>query len=133
MTDEIILETPLISASEDPTLIPYYTYNIEVSKPGFRPLVIEGIQVFPDRVAFQQCRLQYDPDGLEGPEVIKILPHRQVGDFPYKIPEAPIKTLNADGTFSVLSDVLVPEVITVHAGLPNDKTAKNHTIGLEII
>ena len=128
MTDEIILETPLISASEDPELIPYYTYNIEVSKPGFRPLVIEGIQVFPDRVAFQQCRLQYDPDGLEGPEVIKILPHRQVGDFPKKIPEAPIKTLNADGTFSVLSDVLVPEVITVHAGVPNDKTAKNHTV-----
>ncbi|MFR5266302.1 peptidoglycan-binding protein [Clostridium sp.] len=129
MTDEIELETPLISASEDPGLVPYYTYNIEVSKPGFRPLVIEGIQVFPDRVAFQQCRLEYDPDGLEGPNVIKILPHRQVGDFPSKIPEAPIKTLNKDGTFSVLSDVLVPEVITVHAGVPNNKNAKNYTIG----
>lgn len=128
LTDELLLETPHTSASNDPKLIPYYTYNVEVNKAGFRPLIIEGIQVFPDRVALQTCRLHYDPNGTNDPEVLKIPPHRQVGTYPDKIPEAPIKTQNANGVFSILDKVTVPSSIIVHAGDPNNNSAPNYTL-----
>lgn len=128
VTDELIVETPHKTASEDPTLVPYYTYKAEITKVGFRPLIIEGIQVFPNRVALQECRLDYDPNGTNDPEIIKIPAHRQVGKYPDKIPEEPIKTQNKNGTYSVLSKVVVPEEIIVHAGDPNDNSAPNYTV-----
>ncbi|MGL5614618.1 MAG: hypothetical protein ACRDD2_00065, partial [Sarcina sp.] len=128
ITDELLLETPQATASEEPNITPYYTYNAEISKDGYRPLIIEGIQVFPNRIALQQCNLVYDKTGTEDPVVIKIPAHRQVGNYPNKIPETAIKTLNKDGIYSVLNKVVVPEQIIVHAGDPSDNSAPNYTV-----
>ena len=49
--------------------------------------------------------------------------HTLYGDYPAKIPEAEVKSVNDTGEI-VLSRVVIPEFVIVHDGVPTDPTAK---------
>lgn len=50
------------------------------------------------------------------------------GDFPPKIPEDEIKPMPPAENLVVLPEPVVPSVITVHAGVPDDSSAPNYTV-----
>ena len=49
------------------------------------------------------------------------------GDYPAKIPEDEIKSVNESGEI-VLSRVVIPEYVVVHDGVPSDNTANNYYV-----
>ncbi|MDP4178807.1 MAG: peptidoglycan-binding domain-containing protein, partial [Bacillota bacterium] len=129
-TNEVELETPPIQYSQVPSKnIPYSLYDVSVEVPGYNSFMVKGCQVYPERVALQECRLQ--KTGLRQGEVtqINVSPNVLVGNYPRKIPESPIKIPAQEGTgFVVLNQAVVPEYIVVHAGDPNNTSAPNYTI-----
>lgn len=125
-TREIELVAPSIETSLDPSLQKAYSvWDITVEAPGFRTMKINGCQVFPGILAVQQCNMQTQVFNCrqEDPQVIDILPHRLIGNFPSKIPEDPLKP-----EYYILSQVVIPEFIVVHDGVPSDTTASDYTV-----
>ncbi|MGM9973308.1 MAG: peptidoglycan-binding protein, partial [Clostridiaceae bacterium] len=61
--------------------------------------------------------------------VVNIQANTLVGIFPPKIPEAEVKPLPPAKSTVVLERVVVPEFIIVHAGVPDDNSASNYTVG----
>ena len=57
-----------------------------------------------------------------------IPPHTLYGEYPPKIAEDAVKELPPSRGFVVLSDVVVPEFIVVHDGVPDDSTAPDYWI-----
>ena len=104
---------------------PYSEYTITVSAPGYESAVVSGTQILAGETAIQNIRLrplQSRPQGA-----IVILPHTLYYEFPPKIAETEIKPINESGEI-VLSRVVVPETIVVHAGPPNDNNAPNYYV-----
>jgi peptidoglycan hydrolase-like protein with peptidoglycan-binding domain len=127
-TREIELVTPNIENSLTPTgQKPYSLWDVVVEAPGFRTMRINGVQVFPAVLALQQCNMQALAIGCEcrqeDHQIIDILPHRLIGDFPPKIPEDLLKP-----QYYVLGQVVIPEFIVVHDGVPSDTTAADYTV-----
>jgi len=106
---------------------PYSLWDVVVEAPAFRTMRINGVQVFPAVLALQQCNMQSLAIGCEcrqeDHQIIDILPHRLVGDFPPRIPE---DLLNPE--FFVLGQVVIQEFIVVHDGVPSDTTASDFTV-----
>ncbi|MBU5592183.1 peptidoglycan-binding protein [Clostridium sp. MSJ-4] len=131
LTKEIEVETPPIENSMNPTnKLPYSFVDINVEADGFQPVIIKGCQVFPDRVALQQVRMEPPKRNARQEErLIIVQPNTLVGNFPPKIPEDPNKPLPPPPSgFVVLPEPVVPEFIVVHAGVPDDSTAPNYTV-----
>lgn len=126
-TETIDLAAPDLEYSLTPlSTQPYSEYNLNVTAPGYEPLVISGTQILPDVEALQNISLI--PLEFQGsPEDIVIPAHTLYGEYPPKIPEAEIKPV-ADTGEIVLSRVVVPEYIIVHDGSPNDSTASNYYV-----
>lgn len=123
-TEMIDLPAPDLEYSLTPlSFQPYSEYNLNVSAPGYEPLIISGTQVLPDVEALQGISLV--PLEIPGsPEDIVIPAHTLYGEYPPKIPEAEIKPMPDTGEI-VLSRVVIPEFIIVHDGSPDDSTAQN--------
>jgi peptidoglycan hydrolase-like protein with peptidoglycan-binding domain len=130
LTDDIDVPAPPIEFSMAPTnALPYSLYNVRIEVDGFIDVVINGVQVFPNELALQQVELTpvRSMRQLE-PRVITIQPNTLIGNFPPKIPEDPEKPLPPPPTgFVVLPEPVVPELIVVHAGRPDDP-APNYTV-----
>jgi len=110
---------------------PYATYDLRVSAPGFEPTIIRDVQILPDVTAISNVEL--NPVGIQVQRVIEppvqtitILPHTLFGDFPPKIPEDEVKPLPAPTGFVVLDRVVVPEIIVVHDGRPDNPAAPRY-------
>jgi hypothetical protein len=114
-------EEPL-SETPDPGAMPYSTYTVEVSKNGVNPMVITGVEVFPGVTSYQDVYLSTPDDSNAETKAIN-LPEWQVGMYPAKVPEAMEKS-----TTRVLSQVLVPEYVIVHDGMPSNPSAANYTV-----
>ena len=128
-TKTISLPTPPLEYSLTPeSSMPYSEYNVTVSAPGYETTVLTGAQILPDVKAIQDIRLVPLP-GTEEPmeQDIDIDPHTLYAEYPPKIPEAEIKTV-ADTGEIVLNQVVIPEYIIVHDGLPDDNTAPNYYV-----
>ena len=128
-TETISLRTPPLEYSLTPeSSMPYGEYNITVSAPGYETTVLTGAQILPDVKAIQDIRLVPLP-GTEETQAqdIDIAPHTLYAEYPPKIPEAEIKTV-ADTGEIILSQVVIPEYIIVHDGLPDDNTAPNYYV-----
>jgi peptidoglycan hydrolase-like protein with peptidoglycan-binding domain len=135
LTSEIELDAPPLEFSQRPTnRLPYSLCDVTIKADGFRGEIVKGVQIYPDRVALQQSNLRTAPAGAQGgarqgEEVINILPNRLVGTYPPKIPEDPNKPDPTTATgLVVLQNVVIPEFITVHAGVPDDPNAPNYTV-----
>lgn len=128
-TETISLPTPPLEYSLTPeSSMPYAEYNITVSAPGFEDTILTGAQLLPDVKAIQNIRLvPLSETNEEEEQDIDIAPHTLYKEYPPKIPEAEIKTA-ADTGEIILNQVVIPEYIIVHDGLPDDNTAPNYYV-----
>ena len=96
------------------------TQNIQSAYllPGFEPAEISGIQILSSQLALQNVTLHPIAAG-EMPDVSAIPYHTLYGIYPPKIAEAEIKPVNVSGEI-VLDQVVVPEYVVVHDGVPTD-------------
>lgn len=122
------LNTPPIEYSMEPSeRQPYSEFTIEVTAPGFRSINISGISVLPEELSVQRVEME-SVDSPGNPIQNIVIPANTLfGDFPPKIPESEIKSVNETGEI-VLSRVVIPEFIIVHDGGPNDTTAQNYYV-----
>ena len=126
--EEVTLNTPPLEYSQTPSEEqPYSEFTIEVSALGFRPVNISGIDVLANETSTQEVYLE--PQSTPGNDIQNIVigANTLYGNFPPKIPEEEIKTVNDNGAI-VLNRVVIPEFIVVHDGPPNDDTATNYYV-----
>lgn len=130
----IELDAPPLAYSQEPFQpTPYSLYDLRIEREGFQSLIINGVQIFPEETAIQQCALiesgstSISRSGYRA-DTINIAPNTLNGNYPAKIPEEVDKPLPPPTSGVVLPKPVVPEFITVHAGGPNNDTAPNYTV-----
>ena len=131
-TPTIDLPTPPLEYSMVPQEEqPYAQYDLEITAPGYETLFINGTQMLAGQKAIQNARMiplpPTTPDIAPPTQDIIIPAHTLNYDYPPKIPEAEVKPLPDTGEI-VLSQVVIPEYIIVHDGLPDDDTAPNYYV-----
>lgn len=102
---------------------PYTLYNAEITADGYKNVLINGIQVFPDSTAIQRVYMQQGT----GEVVINVPPPVLYGEYQPKEPEEEVKPEPEESGFVVLDEVVIPEYIVVHTGLPSSN-AENYYI-----
>ncbi len=125
-TTEFLLPTPPTEYSMNPDAPrPFNQYNVSVSMPGYSQANIYYVQLFPSTTSIQNTVLKplYEDIRIPYPTLW--------GDFPPKIPEEEIKKMPPPGNFVVLPKPVVPDIIVVHAGVPEDTAAPNYTVGFK--
>ena len=83
---------------------PYSEYTIRVRARGFRDFTISGIDVFANEVSVQEVNLDTEDAPAGNVDNIVIPANTLFGNFPPKIPEEEVKTVNETGEI-VLSRV----------------------------
>lgn len=135
-TPELELAAPPeeLTQSPDATETPFSRYTVEVNSEQYLPLFVKGSQIYSTIKSIQPVTLipisrgyrSYRQTDNAG-EIIVVPPPTLYGDFPPKIPEAEVKDVNAPG-FVTLDSVVVPELVVVHEGSPNNNSAPNYTV-----
>lgn len=102
---------------------PFSQYDVEATLQDYSSVNIRGVQIYPDSTAVQRAILTPENETIE-------IPYPTLwGDFPPKIPEEEVKPLSRPSNLVVLPRPVVPDVIVVHAGKPDDSSAPNYTVG----
>ena len=127
--NDIELAAPPVDYSMTPSANkPYSEYTITISASGFESVEINGAEIFSGETAIQNASLLPLATGeTDSAEVFVIPDHTLWGDYPPKIPESEIKTVEETGEI-VLSRVVIPEYVVVHDGPPSDTRAKNYYV-----
>ncbi len=127
--NDIELEAPPLEYSMNPSADkPYSEYTIYISAPGFETTEVSGAEIFSGETAIQDISLiPADTAEPDSAELFVIPDHTLWGDYPPKIPESEIKTVEETGEI-VLSRVVIPEFVVVHDGPPSDANAKNYYV-----
>lgn len=127
-TEQVSLDAPPLEYSLTPgDQQPYSEYNLSISAPGYKPLVISGTEILPDATAIQPVAMEPETDPVPEETPIVIPDHTLYGNYPPKIAEAEIKPVGESGEI-VLSRVVVPQTVVVHDGTPTDSSAKNYYV-----
>lgn len=127
-TQQISLDAPPLEYSLTPGDVqPYSEYNLQITAPGFKPLVVSGTEILAETTAIQPVAMERVTDPIPEENPIVIPDHTLYGNYPPKIPEAEIKPVGESGEI-VLSRVVVPQTIVVHDGAPSDSTASNYYV-----
>ncbi|AID45502.1 spore cortex-lytic enzyme [Candidatus Arthromitus sp. SFB-mouse-Japan] len=120
--DGIVTPPIELSLNEYETERPYGLCDVAVSKDGFIETFVKGCQLFGDEESIQPINLNLvnrNKSLYSQIEEINIEANTLYGNYPPKIPEAEEKTMMQSTGQVVLSEVVVPEFITVHIGSPN--------------
>lgn len=126
-TSSVTLPAPPLEFSQEPGVEqPYSEYNLIVRAPGYAPISVNGINIFPGEQSIQNIQLQSLDAGQQS-NVFVIGPNTLFGNYPPKIPEAEIKPISNTGEI-VLDRVVVPEIVVVHDGAPSDSSANNYYV-----
>lgn len=126
-TSSVTLPAPPLEFSQEPGIEqPYSEYNLIVRAPGYAPISVNGINIFPGEQSIQNIQLQSLDAGQQS-NVFVIGPNTLFGNYPPKIPEAEIKPISNTGEI-VLDRVVVPEIVVVHDGAPSDSSANNYYV-----
>ncbi|MCL2547042.1 MAG: carboxypeptidase-like regulatory domain-containing protein [Oscillospiraceae bacterium] len=103
--------------------MPYSEYDVTVDLEGYEPVTVKGVQILPDTGSFLQVELHSVTGGV-GAETVKISDHTLWGNFPPKIPEDEVKPLPETTGLVVLPKPVVPEIVVVHDGMPQNTGAR---------
>lgn len=125
----IELEAPPVDYSMEPSANkPYSEYTITVEAPGFESIRVSGAEIFSGETAIQEASLLPVATGEPDTSELFVIPdHTLWGDYPPKIAESEIKTIEESGEI-VLSRVVIPEYVVVHNGPPSDSSAKDYYV-----
>ena len=127
MTDEIELETPDIAYSISPSEPqPYAEYTVDANAEGFEPAEVSSTEVLPDTTAILEVRMTPLEENEQFTRIV-IPPHTLYGNYPPKIAEPEITPAAETGEI-VLGQVVIPEYVIVHDGVPTDPTAQNYWV-----
>lgn len=127
--NDIELEAPPLEYSMEPGANkPYAEYTIYVSAPGFETVEVSGSEIMSGETSLQNASLLPTAGGEPDSAELFVIPdHTLWGDYPPKIPESEIKTVDETGEI-VLSRVVIPEYVVVHDGPPSDRNAQNYYV-----
>lgn len=127
--NDIELEAPPLEFSMNPGANkPYSEYTLYISAPDFETIEVNGAEIFSGETAIQNASLLPVSGGEPGSAEVFVIPdHTLWGDYPPKIAESEIKTVEETGEI-VLSEVVIPEYVVVHNGPPSDKSAKDYYV-----
>lgn len=127
-SETLTLAAPPLEYSMEPEQMnqPYAEYTVQVEAEGYRPVSIEGVDVFSGELSLQNVRMEPLEVSEEGKNIV-IPANTLFGNFPPKIAEAEIKPMDESGEI-VLSRVVVPEYVIVHDGTPGDSTAGDYYV-----
>lgn len=122
-TETIELEAPpgelsLVPQEEER---PFSTYDIRITAEGMETLTINGVEIFEGTTAIQDASLGETSN-------IYIPDNNLWTPGPPKIPEDEVKPLPEASGYVVLNEVVVPEFIVVHAGVPSNTSAPNYWV-----
>ena len=106
---------------------PYSEYDVTVLLSDNQKIKVEGVQILPDSMAYQDVNLNPLPSASDPTEIIAIQEHTLWENYPPKIPEEDVKPLPDASGYVVLSEPVIPEFIIVHTGVP-DARAKNYWV-----
>lgn len=127
-TQTIDLPAPPFEYSQQPEEPrPYSEYNVMVEAPGYETVMVSGTEILPEVTALQPIRMIPLEEQTGSEEDIVIPDHTLYGEYPAKIPEDEIKSIDESGEI-VLSRVVIPEYIVVHDGVPEDTSAPNYYV-----
>lgn len=133
-TDESGQTNPIPLPAPNPVLLeapsevrPYSEYTIHVNAAGYEDATIVGSELVADELSIQPLTLTPLYEEASREALIVIPPHVLYGNYPPKTPEEEIKPVTETGQI-VLTNVVIPEYIIVHDGVPSDTTAKNYWV-----
>ncbi|MCQ4936572.1 peptidoglycan-binding protein [Anaerotignum propionicum] len=104
---------------------PFNQYNVRVALADYEEAVINNVQIFPETTAVQEVKLTPRFSDINIPYPVLY------GDYPPKIPESEIKKLPFPSNQVVLPQPVVPSIVVVHDGRPEDTSAANYTVGFK--
>ena len=112
-TEPVALYAPdkELSLDVNYTGVPYSTYRVEVTHPGFVAEIFTGVQIFDTEEAVLIVDMHPLLEGMEPVHITEIPPHQLVtGELrAQQAPTAPIAG-------RILQRVIIPDFITVHLG-----------------
>ena len=127
LTDEIELETPDIAYSISPSEPqPYGEYTVDGPAEGYEDAEVSSTEILPDTTAILEVRMTPLAESQQFTRIV-IPPHTLFGNYPPKIAEPEI-TQSAETGEIVLNEVVIPEYVIVHDGVPSDDTAQNYWV-----
>lgn len=126
-TDTITLDTvdKSYSEKEQYKTRPYETYDILVTALGLTKTKIEGVQIFDGITSIQNIYLT-SIDENQNEDITKIDPNTLWEDYPPNISEITNNTTKTETR--VLKEVIIPQNIIVHDGIPSNSNAANYTV-----
>lgn len=126
-TDLITLDTvnKELSEYEQYETRPYETYDVSVDSLGLTKTKIEGVQIFDGVTSIQNIYLTSIDENNEE-DISEITPNTLWGNYPPYIPSE--NDGEGEITPLVLREVLIPENIVVHDGIPSNSTAANYMV-----
>ncbi len=127
IAESVTLTTPPLDYSMQPGQPqPYALYSIRVTAEGYAPVFVSGIQVMAGELSIQEVLMK--PLEVTDETTNIVIPGNTLfEDYPPKIPESDVKTVQETGEI-VLSRVVIPEYVIVHDGVPSDSRAKNYYV-----
>lgn len=104
---------------------PFNQYDVQVIYQDYQSVYISNVQLFPEQTAIQNVLLLPSYNDID-------IPYPTLwGTYPPKIPESEVKKLPLPTGQIVLPEPVVPSLITVHEGRPEDSSASNYTVGFK--
>ena len=104
---------------------PFNQYDVQVIYQDYQSVYISNVQLFPEQTAIQNVLLLPSYNAID-------IPYPTLwGTYPPKIPESEVKKLPLPTGQVVLPEPVVPSLITVHEGRPEDSSASNYTVGFK--
>lgn len=127
-SETIDLDAPPVEYSLSPgDNQPYSEYNLKITAPGYDEVLISGIQILSGQLGLSNIRMTPTVRETVPYNPLVIGAHTLWKLYPPKIAESEIKDISETGEI-VLSRVVVPETIIVHAGPPTDASAPNYYV-----
>ncbi len=124
-TYPITFDTSDKDVSFDPNtkIRPYSIYNIIVTKEGMTPVIIENVEVFSGTISHQSVIMNSSDESDVKEYKIVLDDNALFGDYPAQYDDEEIVIKG-----KVLKDVIIPEYIIIHDGVPTNTTAKNFRV-----